>query len=142
MGIKKITDDTRYRYVLKMLKSGTEIDYDYLIKCYMDKGIININDIMKSSREDLMKSIIGKVHYYAISPTSGNRYMTYIDDCTKPSNRRDIKRKAEEDLYKFLFVYYGTSDLVKNITFKDGPWRKSCSQNLSKTKKPLRNTAL
>ena len=92
-----------------------------LTKVYVACDIIGIDDVMGSSKEEIMKTILNKVHPYKISQTSDGRYVTYIADPRMPNGRRQIRRKSISDLHWFLMDHYSSveSEIVNARTFRD-----------------------
>lgn len=82
------------------------MDIKRLIQNYLDRDILCFDDIMGSGTEDVMQTIIGKVHKYAIMQTPDGRYTTYVPDGSKPNGRRQIRRKSKTDLYRALLEFY------------------------------------
>ena len=88
------------------------LTYNAALKHYIENAIISFDDVMKSSsQEDLMTTIISKVHPYAIiKPKEGakdQRWSTYVKDELSSSGRRKILRKTKKDILEYLFEYYG-----------------------------------
>ena len=83
----------------------------------IDCGIITLDDVMDSDKEDIMATILDTVHCYAITK-SGDRYITYVKDMTKPNGRRQVRKKSKTDLFNYLIDFYGVSN-QKEITFAE-----------------------
>lgn len=77
---------------------------------------INVSEIMSVhvNMEDIMGSMITEVHRYKISK-SGDRWVTYVPDDTKPNGLRQIRKKRQSDLYEYLLDFYGV--IESNLTF-------------------------
>lgn len=96
-----------------------------LLKNYIQRDIISVSDIVKStSEEETMKTIISKVHKYKITPpkegAKDQRWFTYVDDETKPKGRRRIAKNTESALYEFLLEFYDIDTrLENNLTFSE-----------------------
>lgn len=94
-----------------------------LLKIYLNRGTIEIGDVVGSSKEAIMKTIVSRVHRYTISaPKKGakdQRWFTYIDDETKPKGRKRIAKNTEGELFEFLLQHYGIDkeSVKKRITF-------------------------
>jgi len=84
---------------------------DTALKYYLDEGIINLDDILDSTKETIMKTIIDRVHKYKItSPSKGavdQRWFTYVDDETKANGRRRVGKSSEQELHDYLISFYG-----------------------------------
>ena len=85
---------------------------DSLFKTALNRGIITIDDVMNSAKEDIMKTILDTVHKFAIKRLSDGRYYTYIPDENKPGGRRQVRKKSRAELYRFLIGFYGLTDAV------------------------------
>ena len=92
---------------------------DSLFLSYAGRDIISVSSIRTLSEEDLMKSIIDKVHKYHISHGSDGRWSTYVPDQTRPDGRRRVQKKSKTDLYAFLLAYYDLDNDSETITFED-----------------------
>lgn len=57
-----------------------------------------------------MKNILETVHHYAITRAKDGRYVTFIPDQMKPKGRRQVRKKSEAELYRFLLEFYGVHD--------------------------------
>ena len=86
---------------------------DSLFKTALNRGIITIDDVMNSAKEDIMKTILDTVHRFAIKRLSDGRYCTYIPDENKPGGRRQVRKKSRAELYRFLISFYGLTDVVR-----------------------------
>lgn len=102
------------------------INYNFIFKKFIDDGIITVSDVRNSTEEELMTTIIDTIHRYAITRTSDGRYTTYIEDVSKPNGRRQVRRKSQAELYKFLLEFYGVNDNQKDMTFGElfEEWKK------------------
>ena len=77
--------------------------FQYVIRC----GILTVDDAIGLSKEAIMKTLIDHVHPYDIYQNKKDgRWVTYVPDPTKPSGRRDVKRKSKTDLYRYLISFY------------------------------------
>ncbi len=85
-------------------------DMTPFIMSYLNCGILTMNDIRESDEDNLMKSILDKVHNYDISENKDGRWTTYVPDETKPEGRRKIKKKNKSDLIKYLVAFYQLED--------------------------------
>ena len=90
-----------------------QICLDSLLNLYIKNGTINASDVMSSSKEDIMKTIISKIHPYKITKPSreskDQRWFTYVADATKPKGRRRVCKNTEGELFEFLLAFYGIS---------------------------------
>ncbi len=84
-----------------------------LFKKAIEKGILSIDDVVDSTKEDIMKTILDRVHPYAIQQLSDGRYFTYVADPRKLEGRRQIKRKSKAELFQFLIAYYGLAEEIQ-----------------------------
>ena len=82
------------------------MDAKMLIDRYLKHGIISSDDIIDSDTEDVMQTIISRVHKYAIKQTPDGRYTTYVPDGCKPNGRRQIRLKSKTELYRVLCEFY------------------------------------
>ena len=74
---------------------------------FVERGMINLSDVLSDSEDTLMNKILKQVHPYDIYfSESDNRWHTYIKDETKASGRKSIVRKKKGDIEKFLVEYY------------------------------------
>lgn len=94
-----------------------DVSLNALFKKALDKSILTIDDVMNSSEEVIMKTILDSIHPYAIKQLADGRYFTYIADPYKPEGRRQIKRKSKSQLFKFLVAHYGVEDNSSRKTF-------------------------
>ncbi len=108
------------------MKKSMNINYNFIFKKFIDDGIITVSDVRNSTEEELMTTIIDTIHRYAITRTSDGRYTTYIEDVSKPNGRRQVRRKSQAELYKFLLEFYGVNDNQKDMTFGElfEEWKK------------------
>ena len=95
------------------------ISLNCIFQMFLDNGTISIGDVVNSSQEDIMNTILSTIHHYAISKTKDGRYTTYIPDATKPNGRRQIRRKSETELYRSLLEFYGVEEEQKTLTFAE-----------------------
>lgn len=93
---------------------NNKISLDDLLNLYIKNGTINASDVMSSSKEDIMKTIISKIHPYKITKPSSEakdkRWFTYVADATKPKGRRRVCKNTEGELFEFLLAFYGISN--------------------------------
>ncbi len=95
------------------------ISLNCIFQMFLDNGTISIDDVVNSSQEDIMNTILSTIHHYAISKTKDGRYTTYIPDATKPNGRRQIRRKSETELYRSLLEFYGVEEEQKTLTYAE-----------------------
>lgn len=100
---------------MKMIKKA---NYDSVLTNALNDGIITIDDVMNSDKEDIMATILKSVHPYKIK-LSGDRYVTYVRDETKPNGRRQVRKKSLTDLHYYLIEFYGINTNQKDITFAE-----------------------
>ena len=86
---------------------------DKVFQKYLNDGIITLDDVMNSNKEDIMEKILKRVHHSAITETKDGRYATFVPDETKPHGRRQVRKKSKEELYRFLIGFYGFQGDVK-----------------------------
>lgn len=92
------------------------------IQHYLSRGIIHLDDVVGSDEETIMATIIEKIHKYSIKQLPDGRYMTYVPDETKPNGRRQIRKKSQTDLYRYLLAFYDISeeaDKKGNMPFEE-----------------------
>ena len=96
---------------------------DELLRTFIDRGTITLGDIRNSSEEELMKTILDKVHQYKISAPKKDakdlRWFTYIPDEKSPNGRKRVGKKSQKELFVFLLNFYGISEssLKGSLTF-------------------------
>lgn len=79
-------------------------------------GRIDLSEIIPADiTEGIMKSIITEVHHYKITK-SGDRWTTRVPDPTCSKGLRQIKKKSQADLYRYLLDFYGIIE-SRDITF-------------------------
>lgn len=88
-----------------------------LLQLLIENGMIELDDVLDSkNKEKAMTTAIQKIHPYAITHTSDGRYTTYVTDKTKPNGRRQVRRKSETTLYKYLLEFYNITDCNKKLS--------------------------
>jgi integrase len=91
---------------------GVYIDKE-ILSFYIDCGIISLGDVMSNTEVSLMNKILKQVHPYKIYfSESDKRWHTQVTDVTQPRGYRQIVRKKECDLQKYLLQFYN----IKNTT--------------------------
>jgi len=92
-----------------------DFDYSLVLKNALSCGMIAGDDVMNSSKEDIMKTILDNVHKHKITPPKkpGGRFITYVPDETKPNGLRQIRKATMADMFKYLITFYG---LEKSVT--------------------------
>ncbi len=108
--IKPNINDTIVKY---QKNTVPDLSLDSLFKKCLARGILSIDDVMNSSKEDIMKSIVDSVHKYAIQRLSDGRYYTYVPDEKKPNGRRQVRKKSKAELYMFLVSFYGLTETLQ-----------------------------
>lgn len=90
-----------------------------VLQFFLDKHIINLNDVMGLKEEALMENIINKVHRYKITRGKGkdSRYVTSIPDPTKPRGTRQVRANSLSEMYKILLEFYGVKE-EKELTLE------------------------
>lgn len=87
---------------------------DGLLRRYIDNGTIRPSDVVDSNEEDIMKTIIEKVHPFKITApkkgASDSRWFTYIPDEKSPNGRKRVAKKSQKELFVFLLGFYGISE--------------------------------
>lgn len=84
-----------------------------ICKKAVDSGILTFDDIMNSSKEKLMQTIVEAVHPYTINQYADGKFHTYVKDPRKLDNRRSICKRKKEDLLYFLLSFYRFWDVVE-----------------------------
>lgn len=86
----------------------------------VERGIIRLDDVMNSGKEDIMKSILDSVHPYKISKAADGRCVTYVPDETKPNGRRQIRKQSMSEMFRFLLGFYHLNENLKgNLLFSE-----------------------
>lgn len=93
--------------------------YNRIFQSLLHRGIITIDDVLNSSKEDIMSTVLNSIHRYAITRTPDGRFTTYLPDESKPNGRRQIRRKSRTELYHTLFEFYGIEEEKPALTFGD-----------------------
>ena len=104
-----------------MKKKEKDFEFNSLLKYWLECGILQIDDVMGSDKETIMKTVLEGIHPYKIYRGTDGRWVTYVSDPTKPAGRRDVKRKSLSDMYKFLVKFYGIENAEnkgKELTFE------------------------
>lgn len=79
-----------------------------LLQPFLDCGIITTGDLISATEADIMNKILKEVHHYKIYfSESDGRWHTQVQDMTQPRGYRQIVRKKECDLKKYLLQFYG-----------------------------------
>ena len=93
-----------------------------LLQHFLDRGIISIDDIMSSNKEDIMETILSRVHKSKITKTKDGRFTTRVPDDTKPNGTRMVRRNSNTDLFEYLISFYGVASnsslSVKDLFFE------------------------
>ena len=77
------------------------------IEYWVNRGILDYDEIALSESEVLMSKILDNVHKHKITRTSDGRWVTSVPDPTKPTGLRQIRRKSKSELYAHLIEFYG-----------------------------------
>ena len=94
-----------------------------LLLKFINDGTITLSETMNSCQEDIMKTILDKIHPYSIrAPKEGakdQRWFTYVKDEKNPNGRRSVAANSKYELFYKLLNHYGvTQDSLKEtITF-------------------------
>lgn len=76
-----------------------------LLNFAVENGIIDINTIQKQIEMNERKKYL-EMHTSRIWQSTDTNWYTYVDDATKPSGKKLIKRKTEYELNDFLVEFY------------------------------------
>lgn len=113
-----------------------------ILQLLIENGMIGLDDVLDSTnKEKAMTTAIQKIHPYAITRTTDGRYTTYVPDKTKPNGRRQVRRKSETALHKYLLEFYNITDCNKELSLLElfEEWKSYKCQfiNASNKKKSL-----
>ena len=91
-----------------------DFDYSLVLKNALACGMIAGDDVMNSSKEVIMKTILDNIHKHKITPPKkpGGRYVTYVPDETKPTGLRQVRKATPTDMFKYLITFYGLENSV------------------------------
>ena len=108
---------------MKKGENGKNID---LLTTLLAKGYITLDEVVMSAGNEvtIMKKVLIDIHPYEIALQRDGRWTTYVEDKTRPSGRRLIKKSTEEKLYEALLEHYGItgkSDMTFGELFDE--WR-------------------
>ena len=105
------------------INAANHLPLKKIFQYYIDRGIIDLDDVMNSEKEVIMKTILDNIHNYAIKRSKDGRYTTYVPDNTKPNGRRQVRKKSQTELYRFLLEFYGIEEdpesINENMSFCD-----------------------
>ncbi len=108
----------------------SRIKNDDLLKCAVQQGIINLDDVREKMKQEERKRLLEK-HCYKIYEQADGRMRTYLPDDTKKSKRRPLVKKTKEDLEKDLINFYAAledeqkeKEIVKTIRLVYPEWLK------------------
>lgn len=78
-----------------------------ILQPYLECGIICLGDLVSATEADIMNKILKSIHPYKIyfSERDG-RWHTQVQDITQPRGYRQIARKKECDIQKYLLQFY------------------------------------
>lgn len=76
-----------------------------LLNFAIENGIIDINTIQKQIEMNERKKYL-EMHTSRVWQSTDKKWYTYVEDLTKPSGKKLIKRKTEYELNDFLVEYY------------------------------------
>lgn len=91
-----------------------------ILKIALDGGIIDINAVQKQIEMNERKRYL-QMNKSEIWQGSNGRYMTYVDDATKPKGRRLLSKKSMEELEDAIVRYYKETEndpFLKDIFYK------------------------
>lgn len=78
-----------------------------ILQSYINHGIITLSDVMSDSEDVIMNKILKQVHPYKIYfSTSDQRWHTQVKDSTTVRGYRQIARKKEVELQRYLLKFY------------------------------------
>lgn len=89
-----------------------------ILKKLIERGIVSLGEVASLTEEQLMNTILDKVHPYSISQLSSGDWITWVKDTTRPEGRRKLKRKKKSDLFNCLVEFYGITP-EKEILFEE-----------------------
>lgn len=90
------------------MKKGDGKNSVDLLTTLLAKGYITLDEVVKGADEvTIMKKVLIDIHPYEIALQKDGRWTTYVEDKTRPSGRRLIKKSTEEKLYAALMEFYG-----------------------------------
>ena len=115
------------------------------LQFYVANGTISLDEIMSLGQEATMRTIIERVHKYAIKRGAGKdtRYVTYVSDATRPQGRRQIKKNTLTEMYNYLLEFYGVQ-AQKELLFSElyDEWVQYKKQFVGKKNKGLTDTTI
>ena len=104
---------------MRVLKNGIKPN-NLIFQHFLDRGILRIDDIVNSTEEDTMDTILTRVHRFKITRTKDGRYTTYVPDDKKAHGRRQVRRNSLQDLNDYLLRFYDVQeDDKKDMLFGD-----------------------
>lgn len=78
-----------------------------ILQPYLECGIICLGDLVSATEADIMNKILKSIHPYKIYfSESDGRWHTQVRDITQPRGYRQIARKKECDIQKYLLQFY------------------------------------
>ena len=99
-----------------------DLNFTSVLKNALSCGMIQFDDVMNSSKEDIMKTILDNYHKYKITAPKkpSGRFITYVPDKTKPNGLRQVRKATMSDMFKYLITFYGLENSVAtDMTFGD-----------------------
>ncbi len=103
----------------KKKHNNASLSVNELFQIYIENGIIELGDLIALERESIMNKILKKVHPYKVYfSESDKRWHTQIKDDTSVRGYKEVVRKKEADLIKFLLCHYGVKE-TKTFTFEN-----------------------
>lgn len=89
-----------------MTVNRDNVSDELLFQYYISNGIITFDDIVGSDKETMMRMILKEVHRYTITTGKDGRCVTYVPDNTKPNGRRQVRKKNEDEMRRYLLEFY------------------------------------
>ena len=90
-----------------------------LLQSYLNRGIITLSDVLSDSEDTIMNRILKRVHPYKIYfSASDQRWHTQVEDLSNIRGYRQIARKKEADIQKYLLKFYNIQG-TKIYTFNN-----------------------
>ena len=125
---------------------NTEKILSNILQRLLEAGRISLDDVVNSSKEEIMKTVLQDVHKFKITrpkeDSKDKRWFTYIPDATKPNGRRRMCKNTETELYAFLIEYYNLTD-NNSLTFAElyEEWVCYKELNFLETKNPKKRNS-
>ena len=94
-----------------------------LLQRYINRGTILLGEVVGSSEEAIMKTILDRVHPYKITPpreeAKNQRWSTYVKNEYEPTGRKKMVANSKKELFEKLLAHYGINEANAkgNMTF-------------------------